>query len=76
MNAARLLARYDRAADAPEALPRLRRFILDPAGQHRIDARVDELMAVCNRLEKALVVGEEARSRLLDALLREAPESC
>lgn len=42
------------------------------AEQHRIVSRVDELMAVCDRLEAALAVRDEARSRLLDALLREA----
>src|SRR5215470_1763515 len=31
MNAERLLAHYERIADAPEAIPRLRRFILDLA---------------------------------------------
>ena len=31
MNAERLLAHYERIADAPDAIPRLRRFILDLA---------------------------------------------
>jgi type I restriction enzyme, S subunit len=31
MNAERLLAYYERIADAPDAIPRLRRFILDLA---------------------------------------------
>ena len=31
MNADRLLAHYDRIADAPDAVPRLRRFVLDLA---------------------------------------------
>ena len=31
MNADRLLAHYERIADAPDAVPRLRRFILDLA---------------------------------------------
>ncbi len=31
MNAARLLADYERIADAPDANPRLRRFVLDLA---------------------------------------------
>ena len=31
MNADRLLAQYERIADAPDAIPRLRRFILDLA---------------------------------------------
>ena len=31
MNADRLLAHYERIADAPDAVPRLRRFVLDLA---------------------------------------------
>jgi len=38
----------------------------------RIVAKVDELMALCDRLEASLTAGEDARSRLLDALLHEA----
>ena len=40
--------------------------------QHHIVAKVDELMALCDRLEGCLITGEETRSRLLDALLAEA----
>lgn len=40
--------------------------------QQRIVAKVDELMALCDRLEASLAAGETARSRLLDALLTEA----
>ena len=42
------------------------------AEQHRIVAKVDELMALCDELEENLVNGEETRSRLLDSLLAEA----
>lgn len=42
--------------------------------QHRIVAKVDKLMGVCDRLEASLAAGEDARSRLLDALLAEALE--
>ena len=49
----------------PVALPPL-------AEQHRIVAKVDELMALCNRLEASLVVGEEMRGRLVEVMLREA----
>jgi hypothetical protein len=35
MNAAHLLTHFDRLADAPDAIPRLRRFILDLAVQGR-----------------------------------------
>ena len=40
--------------------------------QHRIVVKVDELMALCDRLEASLVTGCDARRRLLDTLLREA----
>jgi len=49
----------------PVALPPL-------AEQHRIVARVDELMALCDRLEASLTAGDDTRRRLLDALLAEA----
>jgi type I restriction enzyme S subunit len=42
------------------------------AEQHRIVAKVDELMALCDKLEMSLAVGDETRSRLLDSLLAEA----
>lgn len=43
--------------------------------QHRIISRVDELMAVCDRLEASLGNREDTRRRLLDALLAKALES-
>jgi type I restriction enzyme S subunit len=50
-------------------------FRLPPlAEQHRIVAKVDELMALCDRLETSLATGEDIRHRLLDALLVEALE--
>lgn len=42
------------------------------AEQHRILAKVDALMALCNRLETALTTADTARARLLDSLLHEA----
>ena len=42
------------------------------AEQHRIVAKVDELMALCNRLEVSLATGDETRRGLLVALLHEA----
>ena len=42
------------------------------AEQHRIVAKVDELMALCDRLEASLAAGNDARRRLLDALLHAA----
>jgi len=42
------------------------------AEQHRIVAKVDELMALCDRLDASLATGETTRRRLLEALLAEA----
>jgi type I restriction enzyme S subunit len=41
------------------------------AEQHRIVTKVDELMALCNRLEASLATGDDTRRRLLDALIAE-----
>jgi len=42
------------------------------AEQHRIVAKVDALMALCDRLEASLTATAETRRRLLDTLLAEA----
>ena len=42
------------------------------AEQHRIVAKVDELMALCDWLEVALTAADTTRQRLLEALLHEA----
>lgn len=42
------------------------------AEQHRIVAKVDELMALCDQLETSLTSIDETRKKLLDALLAEA----
>jgi type I restriction enzyme, S subunit len=48
-------------------------FPLPPlAEQHSIVAKVDELMALCDQLERSLINADDARGRLLDALLAEA----
>ena len=44
------------------------------AEQHRIVAKVDELSALCDRLEASLATGDDTRFRLLGALLTEALE--
>jgi type I restriction enzyme S subunit len=44
------------------------------AEQHRIVAKVDELMALCDQLEASLTDTAASRRRLLDALLAEALE--
>lgn len=43
-----------------------------PGEMARIVAKVDELMALCDRLEGALTIGDTTRSKLLDALIAEA----
>ena len=42
------------------------------AEQHRIVAKVDVLIALCDRLEESLTTGNDACHRLFDALLAEA----
>ena len=42
--------------------------------QHRIVAKVDELMVLCDWLEASLTTSDDMHRRLLDALLREALE--
>ena len=44
------------------------------AEQHRIVAKVDELMALCDRLEASLTTRDETRGRLLESVLHEALE--
>jgi type I restriction enzyme S subunit len=53
------------AIAAPFPLPPL-------AEQHRIVAKVDELMGLCDRLEASLTAATATRRRLLDTLLAEA----
>jgi type I restriction enzyme S subunit len=40
--------------------------------QHRIVAKVDELMVLCDRLETSLIIAADVRRRLLNSLLAEA----
>ena len=42
------------------------------AEQHRIVAKVDVLMSLCDRLEASIAAGDYTRGRLLDSLLYEA----
>ena len=42
------------------------------AEQHRIVAKVDALMALCDRLATALATADSTRARLLEALLADA----
>ena len=50
-------------------------ILLPPlAEQHRIVAKVDALMALCDRLETSLTIADDTRCRLLGALLIKALE--
>lgn len=63
------------AAQPTLALKPLRNFMLPIpplTEQHRIVAKVDALMALCDRLEAALTTTDTTRTRLLEALLHEA----
>ncbi len=65
---------------AGTAVPALQQGVLEriPVGlpplaeQHRIVAKVDELMALCSRLEASLTTSNQTRTRLLEATLAEA----
>ena len=59
--------RTEDAVIAPFPLPPL-------AEQHRIVAKVDELMALCDQLEESLTTGDETRMWLVDLMLHEALE--
>ena len=65
VGATRAKLNQTRAIDIPIMLPPL-------AEQHRIVAKVDELTALCNRLEASLATRDQTRHRLLAALLHEA----
>ena len=48
-------------------------FPLPPlAEQHCIVAKVDELLALCDRLEQSIATGSDSRHRLLEAILHDA----
>ncbi len=55
----------NRANETPAPLPPL-------AEQHRIVAKVDELMALCDKLENALQAAQTTKMQLTDAILEKA----
>lgn len=67
MNPAQLLAHFDRISEAPDAIPRLRRFFLDLAvrgklvGQDPNDEPASELLKRI-RAEKARLAKEDRKS--------------
>ncbi len=71
-----LLRRFNSGSAQPNlASANLRKYEipLPPlAEQHRIGAKVDALMALCDRLEAALTTADTTRARLLAAVLHEA----
>ena len=70
-----ILVRSKAAAQPNLFLGQIRQLMLPLppiAEQHRIVAKVDELMALCDRLEAALATTDTTRQRLLEALLHEA----
>ena len=70
----------ENASGAQATMPKINQTILVSlpiplpplAEQHRIVAKVDELMALCDRLEESLATGSDTRRRLLQAVLRNA----
>ncbi len=79
MNANRLLALYDRVADAPDAVPRLRRFILDLAVRGRLieqdpdDEPASELLKRIAAEKARLVKSGEIRKRKTLPPIEEPP---
>ena len=68
------------ATGAQQTMPKINQSILRSlpiplpplAEQHRIVAKVDALMAICDRLAAALATADSTRARLLEALLADA----
>jgi type I restriction enzyme S subunit len=76
MNAERMLAHYERIADAPDAIARLRRFILDLAVRGKIvpqDQNDESAAKLLKRLIKPLKPDPQKASRT-DTVKAEAPE--
>ena len=67
MNPAQLLAHFDRLVEAPDAIPRLRRFILDLAVRGKLveqdskDEPASELLDKISQAKKHLVAQEKLR---------------
>ena len=73
MNAAQLLAHFDRLAEAPDAVPRLRRFILDLAVRGKLveqDAGDESALNLLKRIhkERAQLLKKGTTRKTLDAV--------
>ena len=72
----------ENASGAQETMPKINQTILVSlpipfpplAEQQRIVAKVDEMIALCDRLEESLSTGDDIRRRLLDVILHDALE--
>lgn len=80
MKADRLLAHYDRIADAPDAVPRLRRFVLDLAVRGKLvpqDPNDDPASELLKRIAAARkdppTAGQSGKKQLADLSLAELP---
>ena len=74
MNAERLLAHYERIADAPDAIARLRRFILDLAVRGKLvpqDANDEPASELLKRIAKAKA---ERKKETGDARIKIEPD--
>jgi type I restriction enzyme, S subunit len=78
MNAERLLAHFEQIADAPDAIARLRRFILDLAGRGKLvpqDANDEPASELLKRIAKErarLVRAGEVRKSEVDPVIEES----
>ena len=79
MNATRLLALYERVADAPDAVARLRRFVLDLAVRGKLveqdpaDERASELLKQIAAEKARLVKAGKIRKRKIPPPVEEPP---
>ena len=65
MNPAQLLAHFDRISDAPDAVPRLRRFILDLAVRGKLveqDPKDEPASELLKRIQAAKLAGRRSES--------------
>ena len=66
MNADRLLAHFDRIADAPDAVPRLRRFILDLAVRGKLVEQDPNDEPASELLKRVARTADNGRKQQLD----------